>query len=56
VPHLAKLLTDGGRAVFSGILELEKESVGLELDRAGFAAIDALRLGEWLALVVGLGK
>ncbi|MGD9252540.1 MAG: 50S ribosomal protein L11 methyltransferase [Holophagae bacterium] len=56
VPHLAKLLTDGGRAVFSGILELEKESVGLELDRAGFAAIDELRLGEWLALVVGLGK
>jgi ribosomal protein L11 methyltransferase len=55
VPDLARLLKRGGRAVFSGVLELEMESVASELEGAGWTSVEKMVLGEWVALVVELG-
>jgi ribosomal protein L11 methyltransferase len=50
VSELHGLLGDGGRAVFSGLLEVERSSVVRELERSGFTVTAASDFGEWVCL------
>jgi len=50
LPDVRILLADGGELVVSGLLAVQRTATEAELARLGLVTVDALAMGEWVAL------